>query len=61
MREGKPSPVFTPMELEEAAGLPEGEEREEFHSLYEKARYGNAPCSQEEARRMGELERVDFS
>ena len=61
MREGKPSAVFTPMELEEAAGLPEGEEREEFHSLYEKARYGNAPCSQEEARRMGELERVDFS
>lgn len=61
LREGKPSAVSTPMELEEAAGLSEGKEREEFHNLYEKARYGNTPCSQEEARRMRELERVDFS
>ena len=60
-REGKPSETYTPWELEEQAGLAEGNKREEFHKLYEQARYGNAPCTQEEARRMKELGRVDFS
>ncbi len=58
---GKPSAFASPKELEDQAGLPQGEKREEFHGLYEKARYGNAPCTQEEAKRMWELERVDFS
>ena len=60
-REGKPSATYTPWELEEQAGLAESSKREEFHKLYEQARYGNAPCTQEEARRMKELGRVDFS
>lgn len=60
-REGKPSETYTPWELEEQAGLAEGNKREEFHKLYEQARYGNVPCTQEEARRMKELGRVDFS
>lgn len=60
-KEGKPADIYTPWELEEQAGLPKGREREEFHNLYEQARYGNVPCTQEEARRMKELGRVDFS
>ncbi len=58
---GKPSASASPKELEDQAGIPQGEKREEFHRLYEKARYGNTPCTQEEAKRMGGLERVDFS
>lgn len=58
---GKPSAFASPKELEDQAGLYQGEKREEFHRLYEKARYGNIPCTQEEAKRMRELERVDFS
>ena len=58
---GKPSVFASPRELEDQAGIPLGEKREEFHRLYEKARYGNSPCTQEEAKRMRELERVDFS
>ena len=59
-RLGKPSSLASPEELEDQAGLSPGEKREEFHRLYEKARYGNIPCTQEEAKRMGKLERVDF-
>lgn len=58
---GKPSAFASPKELEDQAGIPQGEKREEFHRLYEKARYGNSSCTQEEAKRMRELERVDFS
>lgn len=58
---GKPSVFASPRELEDQAGIPLGGKREEFHRLYEKARYGNSPCTQEEAKRMRELERVDFS
>ena len=58
---GKPSVFASPRELEDQAGIPLGEKREEFHRLYEKARYGNSPCTQEEAKRMRKLERVDFS
>ena len=58
---GKPSVFASPRELEDQAGIPLGEKREEFHRLYEKARYGNSSCTQEEAKRMRELERVDFS
>lgn len=61
IRKGKPFAAATPQELEDEAGLQKGKEREEFHSLYEKARYGNVSCTQEEAKRMKELERVDFS
>ena len=37
---GKPSAFASPKELEDQAGIPQGEKREEFHRLYEKARYG---------------------
>lgn len=59
-KSGKPFAAASPKELEDLAGLPEGEKREEFHRLYEKARYGNIPCTYEEAKHMHELERVDF-
>ena len=59
-RNGKPAETNTPWEMEEQAGMTAGKDREEFHKLYEQARYGNVPCTQEDARRMKGLERVDF-
>lgn len=55
MTEGKPGVCSTPSELEEAAKLPQGETREVFHNLYEKARYGKEPCSPSEVRQMKEM------
>ena len=51
----KPSGNETPLELEYKAGLYENNEPEKgdidrIHELYEKARYGKEPCTQEEAR-----------
>ena len=36
---------LTPTQLEQAAGLPEGEALDTLHTLYEKARYGSEACS----------------
>ena len=43
-----PRPSYTPRELEAAAGL----SVPVLHALYEKARYGNAPCTAEDVRAM---------
>ena len=39
---------LTPTQLEQTAGLPEGEARSALHALYEKARYGSEACSRED-------------
>ena len=46
-RAGKESRLapLTPTQLEQAAGLPEGEALDTLHTLYEKARYGSEACS----------------
>lgn len=38
----------TPEELEDTAGLPKGQSRQTLHACYEKARYGNLECTEEE-------------
>lgn len=45
---------WTPEQLEEAVTL-QGEKKERFHVLYEKARYAQESCSREEAQEMTEL------
>ena len=40
--------TMTPSEIEDAAGLPAGDERRVYHELYEKARYSKAGCSTED-------------
>ena len=47
--------AFTPEQIEAAAGLTNAEGVEEFHRIYEKARYGKEDCRQEELGRMKEL------
>ena len=42
---------YTPSQLEEELSM-EGEEREKFHMLYEKARYGKNECSRNELEEM---------
>lgn len=49
----KPSGNETPLELEYRAGLYEKRDTKRIHALYEKARYGKEPCTQEEARQFG--------
>lgn len=36
---------LTPRQLEQAVGLPEGDDLDTLHTLYEKARYGSEACS----------------
>ena len=47
--------AFTPEQIEADAGLTNAEGVEEFHRIYEKARYGKEDCRQEEWGRMKEL------
>ena len=42
-----PQPFLTPFELESTLEMEESK-KERFHQYYEKARYGNVPCSKEE-------------
>ena len=46
---------LAPEEIEETAGLSGAEGMEEFHEIYEKARYGKERCGQDEVLRMREL------
>ena len=46
---------LAPEEIEETAGLSGAEGMEEFHEIYEKARYGKERCGQNEVVRMKEL------
>lgn len=59
--QGVPHACRTPEELEKQAGLVKGEVTEEFHELYEKARYGKQECTAADAARMKQLDRLDFS
>ncbi|MBR6321477.1 MAG: hypothetical protein IKR59_01290 [Lachnospiraceae bacterium] len=43
---------MTPEELEEYTGIPEGEERQVLHELYEKARYSKAGCDNTDVQRL---------
>ncbi len=43
---------MTPKELEDAAGIPEGEGRSTLHELYEKARYSREGCSAEDVQKL---------
>jgi hypothetical protein len=43
-----PSEALTPSELEKDISMGE-QEKHIFHTIYEKARYGNEPCTKEEA------------
>lgn len=51
----EPEFSFTPAELEKAAGLSQKVGIEDFHRLYEKARYSGKSCTRQEAGKMKEL------
>ena len=53
----RPKLSLSPVELEKAAGLSQKEGIEEFHRLYEKARYSGESCSRQEAGKMKDLDR----
>lgn len=53
----RPDFSLSPGELERASGLSQKEGIEEFHQLYEKARYSGKSCSRQDAGRMKDLDK----